>query len=292
MARWERRRESRPSAALDVIATKSAVDRALRVMDALIKALEARGYPTYCSLRPAPPRSTSGYIAARWGDPATNGGRARAPTLMTRVAVGDEDVFLTLREVVSKVPRPTTSLASPLRKGARVREQSTPVTVTSQRERLADEHVGSGRFVLTIPHTPGNYREHWVWDEGRKRTGPLEEGLNAVIVAVVEAADEFHAWRERVLAEQRAAEERARAAYVEQQARAAEAARVQRLEEEAAAWIKANQIRAYVAAVRAAATRFDGAQPTEALAAWAAWAEGHADRIDPVAISRGCTSEK
>jgi hypothetical protein len=287
MERWDRRRATRPPAALDITVTAAAIDRALRVLDALLKALEARGYPVYCAFPTGKRIGTSAYIASRWGDAAGGSSRAAAASLMTRVAVGDEDVFLVLREVVSKVARP---VASPPTARARSRARPVLAQLTGQPGRLEYDHVGSGHLVLTIPHTPGNYPAHWVWDESRKRTGPLEEGLNDVIVAVVAAADEFRTWREQSLAKQRQAADRARVAYEQQRRRAGEAARVQLLEDEAAAWVKANHIRAYAAAVRAAEAPPVGVLPAGALADWVAWAEAHADRTDPVSCLRQALS--
>ena len=225
--RWERARPSRPTAALEVLVTTAGVDRALRILDALLKALEERGFPVHSALRTGPAGRPSGYIAARWGDESGLAGRPPMPSVMTRVEVGDQDVFLLLREVVSKVPRPPA---------------------------------------------------HWVWEEGRRRSGPLEEALNDVVVAVVAAADDFRRWREEAEARRREAEDRSRREWEEQRRRAAEAARAQQLEAEAAAWARAAHIRGYVAAVRAAAE----SSPSAPLVEWLAWAEAYVDRLDPL----------
>ncbi len=276
MSRYERLRAGRPTAALHVTVTPAAVDRALRILDALCKALDTRGYPVSCTLRTGRPAHRSGYIAAHHGD-SGNGSVPGHRRLMTRVAVGDEDVFLLLREVVSKVPRPS---APPPPVPGRPRRDAAPTPAPAPTSPEYD-HVGSGRFILTMPHTPGNYTAHWVWDESKKRQGPLEEGLDEVVAAVVAAADDFRAWREAARAREREAEERARLAHQEQQRRATEETRLQRLEAEAAAWARANHIRAYVAAVRAAAEATDEPLP-DALAEWLTWASARADRLDPV----------
>lgn len=272
--RWERARPSRPTAALEVLVTTAGVDRALRILDALLKALEERGFPVHSALRTGPAGRPSGYIAARWGDESGLAGRPPMPSVMTRVEVGDQDVFLLLREVVSKVPRPPAP-ATPAA-GQRGRALVAPYALPP--DLPAYEHVGSGRFVLTIPHTPGNYPAHWVWEEGRRRSGPLEEALNDVVVAVVAAADDFRRWREEAEARRREAEDRSRREWEEQRRRAAEAARAQQLEAEAAAWARAAHIRGYVAAVRAAAE----SSPSAPLVEWLAWAEAYVDRLDPL----------
>lgn len=67
----------------------------------------------------------------------------------------------------------------------------------------------------------------------------------------------------------------------ERQARR-EKARVDRLLGEATSLRQANEIRAYVQAVRLATSAGDRSLPTEELETWAAWALQQADRVDPI----------
>jgi hypothetical protein len=283
MARYERARAARPPAALNVTVTPPAVDRALRVLDALVKALEARGYPVCCDLRRGSP--AYGYIEAQYG---SDRGQRYVP-IMTRVEVGEEDAFLVLREVVSRVeraPEPPPLPASTARRRGASRGALAPAHAPAfARPDERYDLVGSGRFVLTIPHTRGNHPSFWAWEEGRGKhrpLGSLDTALGDVVVAVVAAGDAFRSWRERALAREREAHERARREWEEQQRRAAEGARGQRLEQEAAAYAKVAQIRAYAAAVRAAAAGSVGGTLDGALLDWLAFAEGYADRLDPL----------
>jgi hypothetical protein len=90
------------------------------------------------------------------------------------------------------------------------------------------------------------------------------------------------AWRK---AERDKAKLREERLHLELQRRAQLRARVEaerravgNLEEQAANWRRAEQIRAYVAA----AERCAGASPTRERAEWADWARAYADRLDPL----------
>ena len=71
--------------------------------------------------------------------------------------------------------------------------------------------------------------------------------------------------------------------YEEAQKREEELARQRALEQEAANWAKAQQIRIYLSAVKAMLTvkhgRIQSGSPADQ---WLTWAHQHADRLDPV----------
>ena len=148
--------------------------------------------------------------------------------------------------------------------------------------KLEDEpyRVPTGRLRIFVERGYGK-----VWTIEETAEGPLESKLNAFFAGV---------WKQVTYCQQKAREqeERERRAAV----LAAERAEVERLEreeaakreaerkrraallEEVAAWRRANEIRAYVAAVKeATALRGD-----EAVADWVEWALGVAGEMDPV----------
>lgn len=265
-----RGRRPASAGALDVLVTPASVDRALRVLDALVKALETRGYPVACS--PGSGRQPYGGFAAQY---SANLQTAQHGPHMTRVEVGDEDVLLTLREVVSRVERVPEPPPAPARRG-RAFLPPAPSYVFKEYD-----FIGTGRFALTIPSQPTGAYAHWTWEESKKRKR-LEDALGDIVVGIVAAADAFRARREAAAVRVREEQARAQRQYEEQRQRAAEAARVQELDQQLAALAKAHQIRAYTAALRTAGAGADGALPTGPLLDWVVWAEGYADRIDPM----------
>lgn len=117
------------------------------------------------------------------------------------------------------------------------------------------------------------------WADGKKQR--VEKCLNAFVVGLVRAAETKKRakaeWEEK---ERRREEERLR--WLEEEARRREEARRgERLEREAAAWAKAEQVRAYMRAVRERAERDGEIQAESELARWLVWAEDYAERMDP-----------
>lgn len=135
----------------------------------------------------------------------------------------------------------------------------------------------TGRLRLELPNGYGGGRANWT--EGPR--GPLEHTLGSVFDALEERAAEDHhrdIEREKAVAiRKREAHERELRAAAEQ----IDQSRGQRLAGEAASWHAAEQIRRYVAALRA---RLSSLEPEERqrLQAWCDWAEQQAQRSDPV----------
>jgi len=245
---------------LDIRVTPALVDRGLLLLDALIKALESRGYSVQ-SRAPRPVwRRFRGMSEASW--------TSRIPGLMTCVQIGDQDVLLMLREHQRKVMIP------PLPPKARR---------FSWDSRPTQELVGSGRLVLTIQNHVGGWSRGGGWvDSDRVK---LEGQLNDVIVGIVAAAEEYRVivaqWRE----EERAAEEAALLRLKAEQQKAAEAALAKELERQATDWDLAKTIREYIVAVRLQQNvdnTLSIAPRGMDTASWLAWAEAYADRVDPL----------
>ena len=131
-----------------------------------------------------------------------------------------------------------------------------------------------GELQLEIEGTDvGARRRRWR-DTSKAR---LEDVLGEVFVELVRLAELRNEEQKRREEARRRAAEEAERLEAARQAREAELARRQQLEADAANWAKAEQIRAYVAAVME-----EGSEDASGgLAEWERWALAHADRLDP-----------
>ena len=273
---------------LDIRVTPAIQDRALRIMDALIKALEARHYPVQC--RPPRPvwRPYTGSTSQSTSWPGQAG-----PGIVTCVQLGDQDVLLALRERQQMVKR-TPMTAVPVSPSISARHAiALEVLGRSPRRALAvpvstddQESPDSGQLILSIPHHVGGWSAVRTWKDG-KRT-KLEDVLNDVIVGIVAAAEEFRS----LVAHWRREEEERHKAELQRieldRRRATEAALAKEIERQATAWSLARTIREYVSAARAVShpgllpSDIPGlAPPGMTIDAWLTWAEAYAQRIDP-----------
>jgi hypothetical protein len=243
----------------DIRVSSAVMDRALRIADALFKALEVRGYSV--ETRPPRPRMTwEGHLR-----PVTSW-RSQWHRQATCIAVGDQDVLLILREA---------------------EERADKKHAARQPGTYGPYLIPSGRLTLFIPEYGDSWRDR-MWADPRDGRGPrLEEQLNAVIVGVVASAE---ASRQGVARLRREVEERRQAAALHaerERLRAVEAARATEIERQTAAWTLATNIRAYVAAARVEGATVAPVGPGGLEGeAWLAWAAGHANRIDPLCSPR------
>lgn len=214
-------------------------DRVLRIADALLRAFDVRRF----ELRP-------GKRDARFGG-------------SLQVVVDDETFTVSIEERMRReTHKPTEEELSRRRLGHFVYSRSY-------------DYVSTGELTLKIEPSYGTGLQS-TWRD--TRNSAMERRLGEVMVSLRQHA----AWRkaerdkaklreERLQLElQRRAELRAR---VEAERRA-----VEELEEQAANWRRAEQIRAYVAAVE----RCAGALSSREQAEWAEWARAYADRLDPL----------
>lgn len=227
---------------LDIRVAPGNTGRALRIMNALIKSLEVRGY--------------------RVAIDAQNK-HATTVTLLGQTLEFKLDEILRRSEHVQTTDEKKQLEKYPLSYAPRY------------------EFRPTGRFALRIKG----------WSEGKRHNQSdsderlLEDCLNDFIadlirVAAISKAKDLE-WKER---ERKWAEERRRQEEQEK-LRREEAARLKALEEEALAWHRSNQIRAYVEAIREAAAHRDGnMQPDQKLHDWVSWALQQADRMDPLKI--------
>lgn len=247
---------------LDVQVSAEQVDRAMCVMDALLKALDVRGFAVESRpLRPV--RRPSGGGMMSWsGD-----GDQSAPKACAKV--DDQDVLLVLREHRKRVDRRTAKNTGS-RGSAAVFHDPYP----------RYDFIGSGLLVLSIPNHVGNWGAVTTWAESPRRR--IEDMLNEVVVGVVVAAQEFRETQARWADQELEREERARRARVEQQQREIEAARVRQLEEQASNWARARQLRDFITAVRAAGDDIPATFVASGMTRdeWLAWVDRYVSALD------------
>lgn len=228
---------------LDISVSENMVDRALRVADALVKALEARGYEV---------------SAPRYDDRENK----------TTVLILGEKVEFKIREAYVRVNRPVSS-----RRGRR------PSMLSLLDQKPEYETSPSGRLLLKIEEYLDGQRKQW--SDGAR--GKIENFLNDFIIGLINAAvvlkERTLEWQRR---EQEERERQRRREEVERQRREEEA-RFQALIKEVDFWHRSKQIRAYIAAVREQAIQKEGQiAPGSDLEKWFIWAAEQADHIDPL----------
>ena len=123
-----------------------------------------------------------------------------------------------------------------------------------------------------------------IWSDGKRQR--VETQLNAFIRGLIQVAESEKAQRlrrEREEQERREAEHRRQ---LLEKKRLEEEAKCRHLEQEAAHWHKAQQIRTYLAAVRERVSRQEnGEEPNPKIEEWLAWAHRYADHLDPLSKS-------
>lgn len=180
------------------------------------------------------------------------------------------------------------------------------LTAAERREREKDIHhlfwsttpeyirFPNGRLTLSIDIYSGSLRHRW----SDCSTERLEDRLNRFTVAVIRIAEETkrsrleaeerkRIWEEGAPERERLQKEQERQRREEEQRKRAEEWRAKTLEARLVEWQHAQQLRAFIAAVRAEAMRRDGEIPDGSdVAQWLTWAEGYAAQHDPIASGR------
>jgi len=244
---------------LSVTISPPQLGRAMRVLDALIKALESRGHAVEVTDPQHPPLDSWGHQRGGWPHTRTN--------------ILGEWAYFDLREgyrLEAPAPPPTT-----VKRGSQPTESLR--TILGLRE-----EVMTGQLKLRVLD-PDSSTARQVWRDTPTRG--LDGQLNAVVVGLVKAAVAARERREQIAAqeaERRSAAERQE----EQRRRAHEAAlRVGDLESRVRDWQLARQIREFVAAVEQNPGGSRGTAETDAdVGRWVAWARQHADRLEADAI--------
>ena len=217
------------------------VERALRILDALFRAFEVRGYKVEAAKR------DTGYA---------------------RVIVQEEAISFSLEERVRRRPHHLTDQE-------KSRKQR---YVWSWAPKY--DYIPAGALMLKLDTRYGSGLRG-TWSDTRQRR--VEDCLNDVIVAMVRLAE----WKkqERRRAEEqrkRREEENARRAVLRAR-REREARALEQLQANALAWAKAQQLRAYIAAVKARAeAEGKSTDPGSETGLWLKWATDQADKADPL----------
>lgn len=223
--------------------------RALRLADALLKALGARGHRLHPGTRPDP----------------RQGGRGETPA----VVVEDERIPFLIEEKADR--RAHVPTAAELNELKRLPWRTPPKW----------DHVPSGKLSLRID--VGVYWTDGIrkrWSDRRERV--IEDSLNEIIVAFVEVGAALRRHRAEEARKEAERQERARQHQEAERRRKAEEARRKNLEARADAWARAETVRRFVAEVERRA-RANGQTPSPELRRWLSWAEAHAERLDPLA---------
>lgn len=207
---------------LDIYVSPDALDRALRFMDAIIKALRERGI-------------TVEVAKDNW-------------KASTYALVGNEKVWFGIFE-------------SP-QKGQKKNRWS---------GKMENAMVPSGRLVLRIRSEYG--RDQCQFRDQKRKA--LHERLNEFVIEINREAIKIKTWRAEREREQIKWEEKRRK-------EAEEAENVRTLENYLTNWRKAQEIRAFVEAVRQKYADADGIAPESELGQWLEWANAHANKTDPL----------
>lgn len=239
---------------LDIRVSRQSLGRALRLMDALLKALESRGFKVS--------------IAGR--------SYGRVDHITTVTVFGEAHEF-SLKENLDQVTHEPP-------KESKKKETSWMPSPPKF------DYFPSGRFTLSIAGYVGEGGRS-SWSDGKKQK--VENCLNAFIIGLIKASVLSRARKlewERVEKERL---ELARRRIEEEQKREEEKKQIQALISEAQAWKHSQQIREYVTAVRSMAIEKHGeVTPGSELDKWIAWAKQLADRLDPLVINPPTTDDK
>lgn len=229
---------------LPVSVSPEQIDRAMRIMDALLKAFDARGYAV---------------TMAKKDDQELN------------VVVADEPITFTLCEDLRSTPRPMTPT------------ERKDLETYRWRRRQEHDFSPSGTLVLQVHANLWNGMRRR-WSDSLHR--PLEKALNSFLAGIVKVAVAVRGERldrERRDREFRDRHNRRQELIIAQQR---EQECLTRLDEDVLSWKKAQEIRAYVEAVRSMNLRSHGRiDPGSKLDEWMNWAIAQADRYDPLVES-------
>ena len=242
---------------LDVTVSKDALRRALRIMDALIKTFEARGYPV-------------------------------------KVLVGKNERGTVVELMEVQVPFGIREIVAPKKEEAED-DGNVQGRYEFRHDRFKMRTVPSGQLCLEIEPHRGYYSTRRglrrKWTDGERR--PIEDSLNPFVASVINVATGM---REAKLESERREHARKEAERLRAEREAArvamletikqERAKVDKLSANATAWAQSRQLRAYIDAVRqdAVARGKDASEGSE-LGKWLLWAGQQADRLDPLTAS-------
>ena len=229
---------------LGICVSPECLNRALRVMDALIKSLGKRGFNVS--------------IKKNWREED-----------ITYVTVMDEIIEFGLREPSDRKERK-------LSKAEKKLKEKDPWLYVAEKY----EYHPSGKLTMSIKSCTGNYiRKNW--SDGNKQR--VEDCLNEFVTSLIKIAAAERKRRLEIERKEQERHEFLRKHEEEERLRREEEARVQTLYQEAADWHKCTQIRSYIQAVKESVFQGDSNLKDRIdFNIWIDWAERQADMIDPL----------
>jgi hypothetical protein len=221
---------------LNIRVSKQSLSRAVRVMNALFVALEARGHQ----------------VGIQDGFNKTLG-----------VRINGQPIEFGLEEKFQRIERPE--------------DKSRRLDPWGYRRY---QYVATGTLILKIKEWGADGLQK-TWSDGK--TAKLETCLNDFIVGLLKVAEAVKARRMKQEQEEQLRREAERQRQEEAMKRQEELARREELEREATNWAKAQQLRAYLAALKEMLIAKHGEIQSGSQAdQWLVWAHQHADRLDPL----------
>jgi len=251
----EGRVRSKAKGCLDVCVAPESVDRAMRIMDALIKALELRGYAISVDKKEG----------------------------KTWVTVNEERISFSLAELTDRRVKELTPTQKLDRKK---NERLFELLYSKEYERIPND-----RFTLEIDDYSGSLRRRWSDSSSRR----VEDVLNRFVTSLIrisediknsriEAKERQRIWEEQAPERERLRKEAEERRIEEVQRHRQEKCRAKWLESKLPYWHHAQELRAFIASVRALAIQRHGEiHEGSEIAKWLAWAERYASSIDPLA---------
>jgi hypothetical protein len=234
---------SPPDECADLSVAPVSIPRALRLMDALFRALERRGFP----------------VTVR------DGGSAQEQESRVRCTILGEEFEIRLREKLTKARRSERD---------RLRDPSIPST-PRRKPRLKPKGV----LVIDLLNQSKCVRQSWSDDGG----GLLEGRLNDVVLGLLIEVQRNRWLRTEAARRREERDLAWRGREKEERLRQVEQVRVARLEGAAEGLQKAQRLRVFIEAVREEALRRHGRlEDLPGVSRWLEWAEGHARSIDPL----------
>jgi hypothetical protein len=247
---------SPPGGVLDLHVSPKELPRAIAIANALIYALESRGYTVSISKVASHEPETSYFDRFRNWEAGTN----------ARISIMDEQFGFGFSELTQKIPHAPT------------REEQNRIDRGDRYGIPINDHVPSGKLSLWLNMPDLGLRG--AWSDGKQQR--VESCLNNFVITLMKAAHAIKIARakEQCEREERAAEERRRADY--QEWKYEEDKRIRRLDEQLPAWKRAEEVRAYALAVEAAVVKAQGSvDEASELGKWLQWMRDYASRLDP-----------
>lgn len=249
---------------LSVSVAPSSLDRALRIVEAVLSALDARGLSVEAT-KPAPARLDR---HGRLEQSAVAG--------MTRVQIGEEWVpFQLVEQTAPESPpmkRPEWSKAK-------------PEEMTAWYNRGPTKFIATGKLTLQVDVNQYLHLPRRAWNDTQRQR--VEDCLNDFIRALILAGEALRLERIRRAEQEQRFKEDERRRLEEQQRRYEQQRKVEALTKELQSWRLARDIREYVADVHRIVT--DGhceLKEGGRMHEWVRWCEEYAEEVDPLSPLR------